>query len=194
MTEHEELTITLLNQLDKLLWKVSWNIADEGRWQLEHEEVHAELVRVLVEIVARYADKPYDQLLMIAKRSIYNKITDLALACYKSHRNAEQYMVDLDDDSLSEVLGTEMSDFDLSGFMSSLSDDAKKLAGAVLHPDQYDVLMFHLNLAVTRKKATSPSNGWNLTMTPTILQRGLGWDRLRLSRAWGEITQALRKS
>lgn len=201
--EVQELMLKLYNHLDRLLWKVAWNVKDEARWQLELDEVHAELAHLTMEIAAKYSHLPFDQVLMIAKRSIRNKITDLRLQCYTSHRNAEQFMLSLDDDNddddatdvssveLGEIVGVDVAYFDKQDFMNSLSDDAKVLMDAALNPAEYKRVMFHLNMAIARKEATSPSNGWHLVMTPVILQRGLGWDKLRLSRAWSQITRAL---
>jgi hypothetical protein len=201
--EVQELMERLYKHLDKLLWKVAWNVKDDARWQLELDEVHAELVQLIMEIAVKYAHLPFDQVLMVAKRSIRNKITDLRMQCYTSHRNVEQSMLSLDMDEesdenaevpsmeLEEAIGTDMAYFDMQDFMCSLSDDAKLLVDAVLNPVKYGKVMFHLNMAIARKEATSLSNGWHLTMTPVILQRGLGWDKLRLSKAWSQVTMAL---
>lgn len=194
----QDMITKMYMHLNRLIWKLAWSTQDATRWQLDVEEIYAELICVLVYICNMYASKPENELIMIIKRSLYNKIADLKLACYKSHRNAEGSMISLSDSTddehgdWEEALGMEDSHFNTEDFMKNLSSDAYELADAVLHPESHDMITFHLSLAVARKQATSPQTGWQLTMTPTILQRGLGWDRLRLSRAWNEITQALK--
>jgi hypothetical protein len=156
--------------------------------------LHAEFVLVLIICANKYAYKPFEEIVRIIKSSLKNKVADYKLDCYISHRNAEQTMLSLDDtedSNLEECLGIEMSDFDMSYFLSLLSDDGKLLVDAATNPEKYNMVVFHMNLAIARKNTTSPKNGWNITMTPIVLQRGLGWDKLKLSKVWSEVTQAL---
>jgi len=191
----------IFTDLYRLMWAIVWDYANSDRWLLEPDELFAELSCELVKVVARYKDKPYNELKAIVVVSLRNRCIDVITMAYKTHRQAESTMMSLDTDPefeetnvsgiprVSDRLGVVDSYFDLDGLYGMLSVDARTLVKEALGPS--DRTLLQLNLVETRKAATSPMGYWKLEMTPLVLQRSLGWDEQRLKDAWTEVTCAL---
>lgn len=199
----QALTERMLEDLHRLMWTMVWDVANFERWQLNPEEVYAELCLELVKLVDRYSTKPYDELKKLCVKSLRNRVHDLATACYLTNRKAEGRIVSLDDDSdeedghtgHEEVLaephngqtGGNDNIFDLESFCDGLSDDAKALVIEILYPSERTGC--YIKLTAERKKRLNPKGYWTMTITPLIMARGLGWSSDRLRDAWQEVSK-----
>lgn len=206
--QNQQLVERLLDDLHKLMWTMVWDVANSSRWQLEPEEVYAELCLELVKLVDRYYDKPFLELKKLSVTSMRNRIHDLATACYLTNRKAEALMFSID--SSAEEDQTSRGDasleiydafptsrygesyasnadavFDIVEFCSSMSDDAKKLVAEVLNPSERTA--HFLRLTAQRKQNCNPKGFWTLTITPLIMARSLGWTMERLKATWKEV-------
>ena len=209
----QELATRMLDDLDKLMWAMSWDLANDQRWMLEVEEIHAELCLELVKIVnnPRYQGKEYIDMKRIAVVSMRNRVRDLASVCYGTHRKAEARSVSLDaatdgdgsdgaeeneertySDSVfsyNDAVGSQYFDFDMKEFLIILSEDARQLVCEVMNPTERTI--FFLRLSIARKKHVHPKGLWTVTLTPVIMGRSLGWSKNRVEAAWKEVKIAL---
>lgn len=205
---NQALVERLLDDLGKLMWSMVWDVANHNRWQLEAEEVHAELCLELCKLVNRYGDKPYVELKRICVTSMRNRVHDLATACYLTNRKAEGLVYSLDSDQDDNpmrgdvtleygppcfskekyeeyAVGCDDKNFDMDEFCDGMSDDARCLVHEILFPSERTA--YFLWLTVQRKQVVSPKGFWTLTITPAILTRSLGWPASRLKIAWAEV-------
>lgn len=207
-SSNQALTISLLDDLGKLMWAMVWDVANHDRWALEPEEVHAELCLEMVKVVKRYHAKPYDELKRLCVICMRNRVRDLATAQYLTNRKAEARMISLESSQEDDQRATDVSMeyvqarptgrygdnyamsfdniFDVDEFTSGLSEDATALVKEVLNPGERT--MYFLQLAETRKRQSSPKGFWTLTITPAIMVRSMGWTWDRLKSAWGEVS------
>lgn len=208
--EGQALVERLLDDLGKLMWAMVWDVANHNRWQLDPEEVHAELCLELVKVAIRYKSRPYHDIKCLAVTCMRNRVHDLATASYLTNRKAEARMLSLDapadtperggdDAALEQVRSFDTGQgaerrgwlaandpvFDLDDFCDGMSEDARLLVKEVLYPSERTG--YFLWLAAQRKQTTSPKGFWTLTITPAIMARSMGWGMGRLKAAWGEV-------
>lgn len=198
------------NALYRLMWSMVWDRANVDRWQLEPEEIFAELSAELVHIVATYGGNGKSRLEMkrILIVSLRNRATDLCVMAYGTHRRAEAGAWSLDggsinipdsdgDDANCEVdlwdiawssSGNIQSLFNLEDEIADLSEDAQALVRMAVYQDD-ERFQDQLDLAETRKLAVSTKNQWGLEPTSLILRRALGWPKARFDNAWDEVTE-----
>lgn len=195
--KNQMLVERLLDDLHRLMWLMVWDVANNERWQLEPEEVYAELCLELVALVDRYHDKAYDELKRISVTSLRNRIYDLASACYLTNRKHEAGVLSIDytpDDQDSDTLEettevTSQLPFSMDEFCDGMSEDARTLVNEVLFPSERTA--HFLKLTAQRKRTVSPKGYWTLTITPLIMARSLGWPMKRLQAAWKEISNVI---
>lgn len=182
-------------EIEKLMWAMVWDICNSDRWQLEADEVFGDLSLELVKVCQVYKDKEGLELKSLVIKSLQNRIKDLAVMCYKTHRKAESSSVSLD--TLREDTHwvgksasiEEMCNLDLEELRYQLSDDAWRLICETLWPSERT--KWTLDLFVMRKKAISKNGGWKLKITPLIMERALGWSQSKLQNAWDEVSSVL---
>lgn len=207
---NQALVERLLDDLGKLMWSMTWDVANHDRWMLDPEEVHAELCLELVKLVNRYGNlKDYTSLKKVCVVSMRNRVADLATACYCTNRKVEARIISLDSDSSDDVSGKgdtdleyykafpttpgnerfaaeEQEHFDFDEYCDGMTDDAKSLIKEVLWPSERT--MYFLYLTAHRKQTVSPKGFWTLSITPVIMARSLGWTMGRLKTAWAEVS------
>jgi hypothetical protein len=205
---NQALVERLLDDLGKLMWAMTWDIANHDRWMLDPEEVHAELCLELVKLVDRYGHRPYIELKRVCVTSMRNRVHDLATACYLTNRKAEANMISIESSQEDDQRCTDASlefvqtrptgrygdmyatsddiTFDMDDFCESMSGDARCLVEEVLNPT--DRTAYFLWLTAQRKQTVSPKGFWTLTITPAIMARSLGWSIDRLQTAWAEVS------
>lgn len=183
-------------ELYKLMWLMVWDYVNPVRMRLQAEELFAELSAELVHVVATYGDNghTHEDIIRVAKTCMRNRLMDLYVMEYHTHRKEESFNVSLDeyDDEefdQHEFLVQSGSGFKLFEFLELLSADGCALAGLVLHPNEN--LMVQLRLAVARKRAISPKCMWSIEPNKNILRRALRWDKQRFDNAWEEVKSAL---
>lgn len=181
----KEVVAELFDELHNLIWAMVWDICNPARWQLEAQEVFAELSKELVEVCVVYNDRPYDELKKLAITSMRNRVKDLAVMTYKTHRSAEANIADIDDVSVP----IEIEYFDIEYVCTKLSPDACRLVQEVLWPS--DRVVFFMELSRVKKEAISDKNLWSMKITPLFMERALGWSRDRLENAWDEVALVL---
>jgi len=201
--EFQDMVQYWYRELYKLIWAIVWDYANLDRWQLQPDELFAELSAELVKVIHTYSGNGLDhssikKLIIVCLR---NRCNDLVQMAYNTHRKAEDQMLSLDSDDdgepggyvdniyMAERVGVRLSVFDLVSFEDSLSDDGKKLVGVVLDPGTRASQIF--NLFITRKRVAGPKGHWKVEPTPLLLRRSLGWNKCRLDNAWDEVQQAL---
>ena len=181
----KEIVAELFEELHNLIWAMVWDICNPTRWQLEAQEVFAELSKELVEVCVVYDGKPYGELKKLAITSMRNRVKDLAVMVYKTHRSAESDIADIDDVSVP----VEIDYFDLEYVCTKLSTDACRLVQEVLWPSER--VVFFMELSRVKKEAISNKNLWSMKITPLFMERALGWSRERLENAWQEVVFVL---
>lgn len=187
-SNHTDLKQKLYDDLQRLLWAMTWDLANDNRWQLEPDEIFAELCLELVKTAEKYVDKPYTEIKALVVVCCRHRVYDLATMNYSTHRKAEATALSLDDDELNLDVGVEVEYFDATAFMSKLSPDAKRLVAEILHPSERTQQLYELSCL--RRKSTSKGD-WSIGINPGLMQRALGWPQYRLNAAWNEVTQAL---
>lgn len=187
MSTAQETAEMLYSDLYRLLWAMVWDYANPDRWQLEPDEIFAELSAELVKVVYKYHGMPLDDMKRLVIVSMRHRCMDLAAMSYGTHRVAEQHIMDLDD--VLQEPGVEVKRFDLGELYDNLSDDGGALVSEVLNPG--DRMLDVLRLVTMRKEATTTKGQWTLSPQPYMLQRALGWDTARFQAAWGEVRMVL---
>jgi hypothetical protein len=177
----------LYEEIHDLMWAMVWDICNADRWQLEADEVFGDLSLELVKVCQVYKDKDGLELKSLVIKSLQNRIKDLAVICYGTHRKAESNMLDIDD--LVSEPGNEISNLDLEELRYQVSDDAWRLICETLWPSERT--KWTLDLFVMRKKAISKNGGWKLKITPLIMERALGWSQEKLQSVWEEVSSIL---
>lgn len=193
-----------LHDLERLMWAITWDIANEDRWLLEPDEVFGELSLELVKTIHTYAGKPYNELKSLAVVCMRNRAHDLVATCYFTHRKHEATMQSLDDvnDDTDDVatagddsgpgyvqIGVNIEYFDKTGLMQKLSSDGQALVNEVLNPSVRSRQI--IDLVSMRKAHVSDKNMWAITPTKWLMQRIMGWDDRRIDIAWAEVSKAL---
>lgn len=186
---HIDLKQRLYDDLQRLLWAMTWDLANEQRWQLEPDEIFAELCLELVKVAERYGDKPYTEVKSLCVVCCRNRISDLATSNYITHRKVEANTLSLDDDELEIEIGADDAYFDFAEFMSQLSADAQKLVTEVLKPSERACTLYELSCM--RKRQVLQTGNWMVSVEPRFMQRVMGWPKFRLNQAWNEVTQAV---
>lgn len=186
---HLDLKQKLYDDLQRLLWAMTWDLANDQRWQLEPDEIFAELCLELVKVVERYGDKPYIELKSLCVVCCRNRVSDLATSNYITHRKAEATTLSLDDDELEVDVGAEDAYFDVTAFTAGLSSDARALVMEILHPSDRAHSLYEL--ACLRKQQVMSTMNWAVAIEPKFMQRVMGWPQFRLARAWNEVIQAV---
>lgn len=184
-----ELLIKMYEEIQSLMVLMADDIANPSYWELNFDEVLADLHLKMVEIVVRYEDKPWAELKAIVIRSLRNHKVTLTRRVYGTHRSLELGAEDIDE--LDDSIGGSVSLFSIDEFMESLSsDDARLLSQEVLQPS--DRTLWFIKLTEHRKQATTTKNQWRLSITPLMMERAMGWSQERLEQAWNEISGTLR--
>lgn len=186
-TELQKLTRVLYEDLHGLIHAMAWDITNNDRWQLNHDEVYQDLSAELVRVVSIYRNKPYNELYRLVITSLRNRKSDLLKTVYLTHRQSEQTMQSLDD--MVDTVGYTDSSFDMDGLLSTLSSDAKKLVFEVIYPSSKT--LYQLDVSAERKRTVSNTDSWKISITPLILRRSLGWNRKRVEMAWKEVSAAI---
>jgi len=197
------------NELYRLMWSMVWDRTNGEHWLLDPEEIFAELSAELVHIVATYGGNGKSRLEMkrILIVSLRNRVTDLCVMAYGTHRKAEIGACSLNDGSVNISDGTDDDDygvdlwdidwsssssaktfFNLEDEIADLSEDAKALVRMAVYQDD-ERFLDQLELAECRKLAVSTENQWGLEPTSLILRRALGWPKARFDDAWDEVTE-----
>jgi hypothetical protein len=166
------------------------DIANPRVWQLNFQEVEGELLLKMAEVVDQYQGKPFEELKALVIKSLQNHKTTLTRRCYGTHRALEIGSADIDDDRTDEKISSgEVSGFIVDDFLRSLpTDDGRLLVREMLKPGART--RWFMNLAMVRKEVTSMNGGWQMTPTPLLMERALGWDAPRLKIAWNEVADA----
>ncbi len=186
---HLDLKQKLYDDLQRLLWAMTWDLANDQRWQLEPDEIFAELCLELVKTVERYGNKPYMELKALTVVCCRNRVSDLATSNYITHRKAEATTLSLDDDELEVDVGADDVYFDVDAFVMCLSPDARALVMEILHPSDRANDLYAL-ACLRRQQAMSTMN-WAVAVEPKFMQRVMGWPQFRLAYAWNEVIQAV---
>jgi len=158
----------------------------------------------LVKVAKRYQAKPYIEVKALAVTCCHNRINDLAVMNYSTHRRIESIMLSLDgNNKVSQSMASTQADADdneidvgkfeeycdMDGLMQNLSIDGQRLVKEVLNPSERAQQL--VELALIRRKAVNSGDGWIFAIQPGLLQRALGWTEKRLNSAWAEVIQAV---
>jgi len=198
-------------ELHNLMWAMCWDRANGDYWLLDPEEMFAELSVELVHLVQRYGGngKSRDEVKRILIVSMRNRISDLCIMAYRTHRSAEIGALRLWDGSIesdndnslnpddempmgAEVEWTSVSSVPMHSYVDmeddiiDLSSDAQELLYMAMYQDD-ERLHQQMELAEMRKLATTSKNQWSIRPTPLIFRRALGWPKDRFKAAWNEV-------
>lgn len=198
----------MYDRLTNLAWWFAHRYKNQapGRLvRLSVEDIHQELMYEVVKVVAAYSYLGEDEVLLIAKRSMRNRMNELLSMEYGTHRRDAQLAQLVDGESQyideKQQQGRDWRELEkhhdlsnerlaLMGEISRLSPLAKAAAELVINGG--DRLTFELLLADLRRSFVFKGGRWKLTVKPYMLARALGVTTSQVEEVYNEIREMLR--
>ena len=188
VSARDRLVIRMYAEIENLMRAMARDIANPSCWQLAVDEVLGELTLKMVTVVYHYDDKPFSELKALVIKSLHNFKSDLRASVYDTYRSNEIGALDVDENE--DRIPGETGIFLMSDFLDELpSEDSRLLVKEILEPST--ITRRHMELTIIRKIATSDNGGWQMDITPLLMERALGWNRCRLKQAWEDVSNVL---